>query len=201
MPVYIEKSGDLVGCHHSGTTKQGKIELLSQWTMDCWDEQLFVILINQILYEYYVHRMNQEMRVIKYNVSIIKIRSCFLICTPLFNSNLQLNLPSWRRPFHPDFNLLMEENGVGWHSGEEGPWPALLVLVGISLQLNTKYYALYRNIILYRILYIVIYFILNLIYWMAFWALGWKDLDQALWCLWGNYSVFTHHATTNTIMY
>ena len=31
------------GCHHSGTnertTKQGKIELLSQWTMDGWDEQ------------------------------------------------------------------------------------------------------------------------------------------------------------------
>ena len=42
--------------------------------------------------------------------------------------------------------------------------------------------------------YIVIYFILNLIFWMAFWALGWKDLDQALWCLWGNYSVWcTHH--------
>ena len=141
------------------------------------------------------------MRVIKYNVSIIKIRSCFLICKPLFNSNLQLNLPSWRRPFHPDFNLLMEENGVGWHSGEEGPWPGLLVLVGITLQLNTKYYALYRNIIMYRILYIVIYSILNLIYWMAIWALGWKDLDQALWCLWwGNYSVrCTHHATSNTI--
>ena len=40
MPVYIEKNGDLVGCHHSGTTnertndEQGKIELLSQqWTM------------------------------------------------------------------------------------------------------------------------------------------------------------------------
>ena len=28
MPVYIEKGGDLVGCHHSGTTnKQGKIGL------------------------------------------------------------------------------------------------------------------------------------------------------------------------------
>ena len=44
MPVYIEKSGDLVaGCHHSGTTtttnEQGKIGLLSQWTMECWDEQ------------------------------------------------------------------------------------------------------------------------------------------------------------------
>ena len=146
--------------------------------------------------------MNQEMRVIKYNVSIIKIRSCFLICKPLFNSNLQLNLPSWRRPFHPDFNLLMEENGVGWHSGEEGPWPGLLLLVGITLQLNTKYYALYRNIIMYRILYIVIYSILNLIYWMAIWALGWKDLDQALWCLWwGNYSVrCTHHATTCQVL-
>ena len=37
-PVYIEKSGDLVGCYHSGTNertnKQGKIELLSQLTMD-----------------------------------------------------------------------------------------------------------------------------------------------------------------------
>ena len=44
MPVYIEKSGDLVGCYHSGTnkrtTEQGKIELLSQWTMDGWDEQI-----------------------------------------------------------------------------------------------------------------------------------------------------------------
>ena len=41
MPVYIEKSGDLVGCHHSRTTtEKGKIELLSQWTMDGWDEQL-----------------------------------------------------------------------------------------------------------------------------------------------------------------
>ena len=41
MPVSIEKSGDLVGCHHSGTTnKKGKIGLLSQWTMDGWDEQM-----------------------------------------------------------------------------------------------------------------------------------------------------------------
>ena len=43
MPVYIEKSGDLVGCHHSGTTtttEKGKIGLLSQWTMDGGDEQL-----------------------------------------------------------------------------------------------------------------------------------------------------------------
>ena len=43
MPIYIEKSGDLVGCYHSGTNKrtakQGKIELLSQWTMEGWDEQ------------------------------------------------------------------------------------------------------------------------------------------------------------------
>merc|ERR1712240_396182 len=33
------RSGDLVGCHHSGTNdrpnkQKGKIELLSQWTMD-----------------------------------------------------------------------------------------------------------------------------------------------------------------------
>ena len=38
MPVYIEKYGDLVGCYHNGTNKQtnkqGKIELLSQWTME-----------------------------------------------------------------------------------------------------------------------------------------------------------------------
>ena len=44
MPVYIEKSGDLIGCYHSGpneqTNKQGKIELLSHWTMEGWDEQL-----------------------------------------------------------------------------------------------------------------------------------------------------------------
>ena len=34
-PVCIEKSGDLVGCHHSGrNNEQGKIEPLSQWTMD-----------------------------------------------------------------------------------------------------------------------------------------------------------------------
>ena len=39
MPVYIEKCGDLVRCHHSGTNKQGKIELLSHWTMEGWDEQ------------------------------------------------------------------------------------------------------------------------------------------------------------------
>ena len=43
MTVYIEKSGDLVGCYHSGTdgqtTEQGEIELLSQWTIDDWDEQ------------------------------------------------------------------------------------------------------------------------------------------------------------------
>ena len=40
MPVSIEKSGDLVGCHHSGTTnKQGKIGLLSQWTIEGLDEQ------------------------------------------------------------------------------------------------------------------------------------------------------------------
>ena len=45
MPVYIEKSGDLVGCYHSGTDRQqtndqGKIGLPSQWTMDGWDAQL-----------------------------------------------------------------------------------------------------------------------------------------------------------------
>ena len=41
LPVYFEekKSGDLVGCYHSGTNEQtndeqGKIELHSQWTMD-----------------------------------------------------------------------------------------------------------------------------------------------------------------------
>ena len=38
MPVHIEESGDLVGCHHSGTdkrtNKKGKIGLLSQWTME-----------------------------------------------------------------------------------------------------------------------------------------------------------------------
>ena len=52
MPVYIEKSGDLVRCYYSGTdgrtTEQGKIELLSQWTMDGCDEQLhfWVICFN-----------------------------------------------------------------------------------------------------------------------------------------------------------
>ena len=32
----LKKSGDLVGCHHSGTNirQKGKIELLSQWTME-----------------------------------------------------------------------------------------------------------------------------------------------------------------------
>ena len=42
MPVYIEKSGDLVGCYHSGTNdeQKGKIGLLSQWTMEGWDEQI-----------------------------------------------------------------------------------------------------------------------------------------------------------------
>ena len=52
MPVHIEKGGDLVGCYHSGTDRQtnkqtneqGKIELLSQWTMDGWDEQLWQVL-------------------------------------------------------------------------------------------------------------------------------------------------------------
>ena len=35
MPVYIEKYGELVRCYHSGTTtEKGKIELLSQWTME-----------------------------------------------------------------------------------------------------------------------------------------------------------------------
>ena len=38
------RSGDLVRCYHSGTDGQtnkqkGKIELLSQWTMEGWDEQ------------------------------------------------------------------------------------------------------------------------------------------------------------------
>ena len=35
--LYILKEiGDLVGCHHSGTmtNEKGKIELLSQWTME-----------------------------------------------------------------------------------------------------------------------------------------------------------------------
>ena len=42
MPIYIERSGDLIECYHSGKThEQGKIELLSQWTMEGWDEQYF----------------------------------------------------------------------------------------------------------------------------------------------------------------
>ena len=40
MPVYIEKSGDLVGSREGQqTNEQGKIGLLSQWTMGGWDEQ------------------------------------------------------------------------------------------------------------------------------------------------------------------
>ena len=55
MSVYIDKSGDLVGCYHSGmdrrtdirtdrwadamtNNKQGNIDLLSQWTTDGGDE-------------------------------------------------------------------------------------------------------------------------------------------------------------------
>ena len=45
MPVHIEKSGDLVGCYHSGTDRrtdndneQGKIELLSQCNGPCTAE-------------------------------------------------------------------------------------------------------------------------------------------------------------------
>ena len=39
MPVYNDKSVDLVRCYHSGTNErtndeQGKIELLSHWTME-----------------------------------------------------------------------------------------------------------------------------------------------------------------------
>ena len=48
MPVYIKKSGDLVRCYRSGTAgrtnEQGKIELLSQWTMDGWDEQKKILI-------------------------------------------------------------------------------------------------------------------------------------------------------------
>ena len=48
MPAYIEKSGDLVGCHHSGMDKrpneQGKIELLSQcngtWTAEMSNDDI-----------------------------------------------------------------------------------------------------------------------------------------------------------------
>ena len=44
----------LVGCYHSGTegrtTEQGKIELLSQWTKDSWDEQKKKLLINDDYY-------------------------------------------------------------------------------------------------------------------------------------------------------
>ena len=44
MPVYIEKkSGDLVGTDGQ-TNKQGKIELLSHWTMEGWDEQYETIM-------------------------------------------------------------------------------------------------------------------------------------------------------------
>ena len=43
LGVLGKKKWDLDKCHHSGTneqpTKQGKIELLSQWTMEGWDEQ------------------------------------------------------------------------------------------------------------------------------------------------------------------
>ena len=52
MPVYIEKSEVLVGCwcYHNGkneqTNKQGKVELLSQWTPDGWDEQKKHLITN-----------------------------------------------------------------------------------------------------------------------------------------------------------
>ena len=41
LGVWGNEKWDLVGCHHSGTTddEQGKIGLLSQWTMEGWDEQ------------------------------------------------------------------------------------------------------------------------------------------------------------------
>ena len=55
MPVYIEKSGDLVGCHHSKTTtEKGKIELLSQWNMEGWDEQFIWNICNT--HEFYQSR-------------------------------------------------------------------------------------------------------------------------------------------------
>ena len=48
------KSGDLVGCHHSGTNKQrkGKIELLihCNWTMEGRDEQKRECLVHNINY-------------------------------------------------------------------------------------------------------------------------------------------------------
>ena len=51
MPKYIEKRVDLVGYYHSGmdkqTIEQGKIELLSQWTMDGWDEQFVLMFIRE----------------------------------------------------------------------------------------------------------------------------------------------------------
>ena len=42
------------GCHHSGTNErtnneQGKIELLSQWTMEGWDGQYNSVSIRAIL--------------------------------------------------------------------------------------------------------------------------------------------------------
>ena len=43
MPVYTEKSGDLVGCYHSGTDNEGRKDRATQplhWTIDGWDEQL-----------------------------------------------------------------------------------------------------------------------------------------------------------------
>ena len=40
MPVYIEKSGDLVGCHHSGTDKQTKKERQSYSANGPWKAEM-----------------------------------------------------------------------------------------------------------------------------------------------------------------
>ena len=48
----LKKNGDLVGCYHSGITnertnnEQGKIRLLSQWTMEGWG---VVVVVRAVL--------------------------------------------------------------------------------------------------------------------------------------------------------
>ena len=94
MPVYIEKSGDLVGCYHSETdgrtNEQGKIGLLSQlpWTAEMSNckyrhnsqLQSCVSSLSSCLFVSNISCKSSSIRVPKY-FSKIEVFMCEMDCT------------------------------------------------------------------------------------------------------------------------
>ena len=112
MPVHIEKSGDLVGCSHSGTndqpTEQGKIELLSQWTMKGWHEQIVYIWKLKVQHE------NAVFVYCILNINFFQKGSigCFI-------SKSLRSRATWKLEFQGSPSQLSNEIDLGWKNDQQ----------------------------------------------------------------------------------